>query len=143
MRPGETPWGFIMMIGAGEDKRWPKELRLSRDRRTLTVAFEDGAAFGLPAEYLRVFSPSAEVQGHSPAERKLLAGKREVAIAGIEPVGNYAVRLLFDDGHSTGIYGWGYLHRLGAEMAENWAGYLAELEAHGLGREPSGPVSKR
>lgn len=132
-----------MMIAGGEDKRWPRELRLSRDRRTLAIAFEDGSAFDLPAEYLRVFSPSAEVQGHSPAERKLVSGKREVAIAGIEPVGNYAVKLLFDDGHSTGIYGWGYLHKLGADMAENWAGYLAELEASALGREPGGSAPKR
>ena len=116
-------------------ERWPTELRLSKDKRTLHVAFEDGAAFDLPAEYLRVTSPSAEVQGHSPAERKTVPGKREVAILGVEPVGNYAVKLVFDDGHDTGIYGWDYLYRLGAEQGEKWQAYLDELAAKGLSRD--------
>lgn len=118
-------------------KRWPGEIRLSKDKRTLTVAFDDGVAFDLPAEYLRVTSPSAEVQGHSSSERKTVPGKREVMIIGIDPVGNYAVKLTFDDMHSTGIYGWDYLYELGARHDEKWADYLAELEAKGLSREPA------
>jgi DUF971 family protein len=116
-------------------ERWPTELRLAKDKRSLHVAFEDGAAFDLPAEYLRVTSPSAEVQGHSPAERKTVPGKREVAILGVEPVGNYAVKLVFDDMHDTGIYGWDYLYRLGAEQGEKWQAYLDELAAKGLSRD--------
>jgi DUF971 family protein len=116
-------------------ERWPTELRLSKDRRSLHVAFDDGTAFSLPAEYLRVTSPSAEVQGHSPAERKTVPGKREVSIIGVEPVGNYAVKLVFDDMHDTGIYGWDYLYRLGAEQGEKWQGYLDELAAKGLSRD--------
>ena len=119
-----------------EPKRWPTELRLAKDRRTLTVAFDDGTAFDLPAEYLRVTSPSAEVQGHSPSERKTVPGKRQVQIIGVEPVGNYAVKLRFDDMHDTGIYGWDYLHELGARQAEKWQNYLAELDAKGLSRDP-------
>jgi DUF971 family protein len=118
------------------EKRWPTEIRLAKDKRSLHVAFDDGASFELPAEYLRVTSPSAEVQGHSPSERKTVPGKRDVEIIGVEPVGNYAVKLVFDDMHSTGIYGWDYLHALGANQAERWADYLAELDAQGLSREP-------
>jgi len=118
-------------------KRWPSEIRLAKDKRTLNVAFDDGSAFALPAEYLRVMSPSAEVQGHSPSERKTVPGKRDVTIIGVEPVGNYAVKLIFDDLHSTGIYGWDYLHELGAKHEERWADYLSELEAKGLSREPA------
>ena len=116
-------------------ERWPTELRLAKDKRSLHVAFEDGTAFDLPAEYLRVTSPSAEVQGHSPAERKTVPGKREVAILSVEPVGNYAVKLVFDDLHDTGIYGWDYLYRLGAEQGEKWQAYLDELAAKGLSRD--------
>ncbi len=119
-----------------DPKRWPTELRLAKDRRMLTVAFDDGSSFALPAEYLRVTSPSAEVQGHSPSERKTVPGKRNVEILGVEPVGNYAVKLRFDDMHDTGIYGWDYLHELGARRAEKWQNYLAELDAKGLSREP-------
>jgi DUF971 family protein len=121
-----------------EPKRWPTELRLSKDRRELRIAFDDGSAFNLPAEYLRVMSPSAEVRGHSPSERKTVAGKRYVEIIGVEPVGNYAVRLRFDDMHDTGIYGWNYLYELGAVHDENWQNYLAELDAKGLSRDPVG-----
>ncbi len=116
-------------------ERWPTELRLARDRRSLRIAFDDGSAFDLPAEYLRVTSPSAEVQGHSPAERKTVPGKRDVEIVAVEPVGNYAVKLIFDDGHDTGIYGWGYLHRLGAERPGKWQAYLDALAAKGLSRD--------
>ncbi len=121
------------------DKRWPTELRLAKDKAMLHVAFEDGAAFDLPAEYLRVTSPSAEVQGHSPSERKTVPGKRNVQIIGVEPVGNYAVRLVFDDMHDTGLYGWDYLHELGSKHAERWRSYLDELAAKGLSREPARP----
>jgi len=121
-----------------EPKRWPTELRLAKDRRSLSIAFDDGSSFALPAEYLRVTSPSAEVQGHSPSERKTVPGKRDVEIIGVEPVGNYAVKLRFDDMHDTGIYGWDYLHALGAGYPERWQNYLAELDAKGLSREPPG-----
>jgi DUF971 family protein len=120
-------------------ERWPSELRLAKDKRSLRIAFEDGAAFDLPAEYLRVTSPSAEVQGHSPAERKTVPGKRLVEIIGVEPVGNYAVKLVFDDMHDTGIYGWDYLYRLGVEHQERWQAYLGELAAKGLSRDRSRP----
>ncbi len=117
--------------------RWPTELRLSKDRRTLRVAFDDGAAYDLRAEYLRVMSPSAEVQGHSPSERKTVPGKKDVEILAVEPVGNYAVKLRFDDMHDTGIYGWDYLYDLGAREREKWANYLADLDAKGLSRDPA------
>ncbi len=120
-----------------EAKRWPTEIRLAKDKRTLTVAFDDGTRFDLAAEYLRVVSPSAEVQGHSPSERKTVPGKRDVQIIGVEPVGNYAVKLVFDDMHDTGIYGWDYLHAIGAGHGERWANYLAELDAKGLSRDPA------
>lgn len=114
---------------------WPTEIRLSADRRVLNVAFEDGARFALPAEYLRVSSPSAEVQGHSPLERKVIGGKRAVAILAVEQIGNYAVKLGFDDMHDTGIYGWGYLHTLGRDYESRWQTYLTELSERGLDRE--------
>jgi DUF971 family protein len=116
--------------------RWPTEIRLAKDRRTLSVAFDDGTAFDLSAEYLRVASPSAEVQGHGPSERKTVPGKRNVEIIAVDPVGNYAVKLRFDDMHDTGIYGWDYLYELGANQAEKWGNYLAELDAKGLSRDP-------
>ena len=114
---------------------WPTEIRLSGDKRSLRVAFEDGGRFELPAEYLRVSSPSAEVQGHSPAERRIIGGKREVEILAVEPVGNYAVKLAFDDMHDTGIFGWDYLHALGQEYGSRWAEYLRALEEKGLTRD--------
>jgi len=115
---------------------WPTELRLRKGRADLTVTFDTGEQFDLPAEYLRVLSPSAEVQGHSPAERKTVAGKKYVTITEVRPVGNYAVRLVFDDTHSTGIYSWDYLAELGRNRDRYWSDYLAELEAKGLKREP-------
>ena len=116
-------------------QHWPTELRLSKDRRSLTVSFEDGASFSLAAEYLRVTSPSAEVQGHSPDQRQTVPGKRDVEILRIEPVGNYAVRLVFDDMHDSGLYTWDYLHALGADHDQRWNAYLAELEQKKLSRE--------
>jgi DUF971 family protein len=113
----------------------PKELRVSKDRRLLTVTFPDHAPFELTAELLRVLSPSAEVQGHSPEQRVTVPGKRNVTISKIDPVGNYAVRITFDDHHDTGIYTWDYLHTLGHETEERWNGYLAELADKGLSRD--------
>ena len=113
----------------------PTELRVSKDRKLLTVSFPGHAAMELPAELLRVLSPSAEVQGHSPEQRVTVPGKRNVAIQRIEPVGNYAVRIVFDDGHDTGIFTWPYLHRLAHEGQSLWQGYLAELDAKGLSRD--------
>ncbi len=119
-----------------ENKVWPTEIRLSKDKRTLTVTFDDGASFALPAEYLRVLSPSAEVQGHSPDQRQTVPGKKNVGIMQIHPTGNYAVRLEFDDMHSTGIFSWAYLYRLGHDRDALWAGYLQDLAEKGLDREP-------
>jgi DUF971 family protein len=116
--------------------RWPTELRLKQAERVLEITFDDGAKFRLPAEYLRVESPSAEVQGHSAAQKQLVAGRAKVGIAKIEPVGHYAVRLIFDDRHDTGIYSWTYLYQLGVEQARRWAAYLAALKKAGLSREP-------
>jgi DUF971 family protein len=113
---------------------WPTELRLRKDRRHLAVAFDSGESFELSAEYLRVKSPSAEVQGHAPEERKTVAGKRNVAIIEVNPIGNYAVRLVFDDLHSTGIYSWDYLLSLGRDRDVNWQDYLDDLAGKGLAR---------
>ena len=122
---------------------WPTELRLHKDRRTLTLVFDDGERFDLPAEYLRVKSPSAEVQGHSPDQRKTVSGKRNVAILELQTVGNYAVRPLFDDMHSTGIYSWDYLRKLGRNRDAYWQEYLDELAAKGLARyRPHQQVSR-
>jgi DUF971 family protein len=115
---------------------WPTELRLRKDRKTLTVVFDDGETFDLPAEYLRVCSPSAEVQGHSPSERRTVGGKQNVEILEVHPVGNYAVRLVFDDMHSTGIFSWDYLFELGRNREDNWRRYLADLAAKDLSRAP-------
>jgi DUF971 family protein len=113
---------------------WPTELKVDKDRRLLTVAFDDGASFALPAELLRVMSPSAEVQGHSPEERVTVPGKKAVRILRIEPVGNYAARIVFDDGHDTGLYTWTYLRELGENREERFQDYLAELAAKRLSR---------
>lgn len=113
----------------------PKELRVSKDRKLLTVTFPAHAPFELPAELLRVLSPSAEVQGHSPEQRVTVPGKRNVTILKVEPVGNYAVRITFDDSHDTGIFTWDYLHRLGHEKEVMWQGYLDELAEKRLTRD--------
>ncbi len=110
---------------------------LSADTR-LEFSFEDGSQFSYPAELLRVESPSAEVQGHGPSQKQIVSGRRHVGIMEIEPVGNYAVRIRFDDLHDTGLYSWDYLYRLGAEQADIWAAYLAALEQSGLSRDPPG-----
>ncbi len=117
---------------------WPTELRLSKDGRMLNVAFDDGAQFALSAELLRTQSPSAEVLGHSAKERKTVGGKRNVAIIAVAPVGNYAVRLDFDDMHRTGIYTWRYLRDLGETATQRFDAYLEELAAKGLDRDRPG-----
>jgi DUF971 family protein len=113
----------------------PRELRVSKDRRLLTVSFPSHAPIELSAELLRVLSPSAEVQGHSPEQRVTVPGKREVTIARVEPVGNYAVRIVFSDGHDSGIFTWHYLHELGHEREARWQAYLDELAAKGMSRD--------
>lgn len=114
----------------------PVEIRLRKAERLLEVTFDDGSRFALPAELLRVESPSAEVQGHGPGERRIIAGRRDVGILAVEPVGHYAVRLVFDDRHDSGIYSWDFLYRLGQDRERVWATYLAELAARGLSRDP-------
>jgi DUF971 family protein len=112
----------------------PEEIRLNPDKDQLTVTFPD-ASYTLTAEMLRVTSPSAEVQGHSPSERVTVGGKRDVTITRIDPVGNYAVKLVFSDGHDTGIFSWSYLRKLGVERDEIWQQYLNELSEKGLSRD--------
>jgi DUF971 family protein len=114
---------------------WPTELRLNPAKDVLTIKFDDGQEYSLPAEYLRVESPSAEVQGHGPLERTFVPGKRHVKITALEPVGHYAVRIIFDDGHDSGLYTWSYLLELGDEQEEKWAAYLEGLAAKGLKRD--------
>jgi DUF971 family protein len=123
------------MAGLGTT-HWPTELRLKQAEKLLEITFDDGATFRLPAEYLRVESPSAEVQGHGAGQKQLVYGRAHVGIVKIEPVGNYAVRLVFDDLHDTGIFSWSYLYELGVEQDRRWFGYLAALEKAGLKREP-------
>ena len=123
-------------MSAGGTAHWPVELRLKRAQKRLEVAFDDGSRFSLPAEYLRVESPSAEVRGHGPGQKTLVHGRAHVGIMELEQVGNYAVRIKFDDLHDTGIYSWNYLYQLGAEREKRWREYLDALAANGLSREP-------
>ncbi len=123
-------------MSAGGTTRWPVELRLKQAEKLLEVAYDDGSRFSLPAEYLRVESPSAEVQGHGPGQKTLVAGRAHVGIMALEPIGNYAVRIKFDDLHETGIYSWTYLYELGVEHEVRWREYLEALAANGLSREP-------
>ncbi|MEP3525805.1 MAG: DUF971 domain-containing protein [Hyphomicrobiales bacterium] len=113
---------------------WPSELRVSKDKRTITIVFDDGVSYTHSAEYLRVVSPSAEVQGHSPSQRKTVWGKRDVEIMKLDPIGNYAVRITFTDLHDTGIFSWAYLRELGEEYEERWNSYLDELDDKGYDR---------
>jgi len=124
------------MTTAFETKYWPKEIRYVSEDKRLEVGFDNGVRFSYPAELLRVESPSAEVQGHSAIEKKIVAGRRHVGIMEIEPVGNYAVRIKFDDLHDTGLFSWQYLYQLGENQDEIWQAYLDGLEAQGLSREP-------
>jgi DUF971 family protein len=117
------------------DTPTPSTIRMHRKSRVLQVDWEDGTSFNLPCEYLRVFSPSAEVQGHGPGQAVTLVGKEKVSIKSIEPVGNYAVKLIFDDNHDSGLFSWSYLHWLGANYDENWATYLKRCEEVGYKRK--------
>ncbi len=117
-------------------QHWPIEIRYKKDEKILEIDFDDGAKFRLPAELLRVESPSAEVQGHAADQKKIVAGRRHVGIIEIEPVGNYAVRLKFDDMHDTGIYSWQFLHELGQKQETVWLDYLTALAASGFSRDP-------
>ena len=119
-----------------EKQPWPTEIRLRKNRTALLVRFDDGKDYDLSAELLRVLSPSAEVQGHSPEQRQTVPGKANVAITAIDPVGNYAVRLTFSDGHNTGLFSWTYLRHLGENREGLWGAYLADLKAKRLAREP-------
>ena len=114
----------------------PKEIRLKREEKILEIEFEDGKSFSLTAELLRVESPSAEVQGHGPGQKTIVAGRRHVGIMDIEAVGNYAIRINFDDMHDTGIYSWDTLYDFGERQEELWQGYLKALETKGLSRDP-------
>lgn len=115
---------------------WPTEIRYLSAEKQLVVTFDSGETFTYPAEFLRVESPSAEVQGHGPGQKQIVARRRHVGIMEIEPVGNYAVRLKFDDLHDSGIYSWQYLYRLGREQDTLWQAYLDNLAAKGLSRDP-------
>lgn len=117
-------------------KHKPTEIRLKQAEKVLEVDFEDGASFRLPAELLRVESPSAEVQGHSPSQKQVVSGRRHVGILGVEPVGNYAVSIKFDDLHDSGIYTWDALYDFGVNQDALWQNYLNELESKGLSRDP-------
>jgi DUF971 family protein len=114
----------------------PTSLKLRTVSRVLEVNFEDGSQFSLPFEYLRVYSPSAEVRGHGPGQETLQIGKQNVRITKVEPVGHYAVRLVFDDGHDSGLFSWKYLHELGTDREAKWAHYLARLDDLGIRYEP-------
>jgi DUF971 family protein len=113
----------------------PTDIVLHQKTRVLEIAFDDGSRFELPAEYLRVYSPSAEVQGHGPGQEVLQVGKEDVAITTIEPVGNYAIKIVFDDGHDSGLYSWDTLYDLGANYAQKWAHYLQRLKEAGYERK--------
>jgi len=123
-------------LSADATRPWPVELRLKKAEKLLEIEFDDGSRFRLPAEYLRVESPSAEVQGHGAGQKVLVHGRAHVGIIGLEPIGNYAVRVIFDDLHDTGIYSWSYLHQLGIEHEKRWREYLDGLAANGLSRTP-------
>jgi DUF971 family protein len=116
---------------------WPLEIRLKQAEKVLEIDFDDGGRFAIPAELLRVESPSAEVQGHGPSQKTIVAGRRHVGILRLEPVGNYAIRIDFDDGHDTGIFTWSYLRHLGTEKDRLIRDYLAALAAKGLSRDPA------
>jgi len=126
------------------DSPQPTEIKLHQKSRVLEIAFDDGKSFRLPYEFLRVHSPSAEVRGHGPGQEVLQAGKKEVDIARVEPVGSYAIQLCFSDGHETGIYSWDFLYQLGEEQDPMWRRYLERMEQAGASREPgSAPFAER
>lgn len=124
------------MGGIDKDTPLPTEIKLHQKSRLLEIAFDDGKRYTLPCEYLRVFSPSAEVRGHGPGQEVLQVGKKNVEIKEIEPVGSYAVKLAFSDGHDTGLYSWDYLYELGEKQESSWKSYLARMEEAGASRDP-------
>ncbi len=119
-----------------DTSRWPVEIRLKKAEKVLEIDFDDGRSFSFPAEFLRVYSPSAEVTGHGPGQRVIVAGRRHVGIMELVPVGNYAVQIKFDDLHDTGIFSWAYFYQLGETQDELWQQFLDDLEAKGLSRDP-------
>lgn len=125
------------MSGTGQSgaRPWPTDISLKKSERTLTVTFDDGAMVTLPAELLRVESPSAEVQGHGAGQKKTVPGKRNVAITNVEPVGTYALRIIFSDGHDSGLFTWDYLYELGRDADAKMHAYLLDLKAKGLSRD--------
>lgn len=125
------------MAGLDQDTPLPTEITLHRKSRVLEIAFDDGTRFQLPFEFLRVYSPSAEVRGHGPGQETLQQGKRDVNVLSLEPVGNYAVKPGFSDGHDSGLYSWDYLYMLGREQERLWSEYLARLEREGGTRDPA------
>ncbi|AWI79051.1 MAG: 1-(5-phosphoribosyl)-5-((5-phosphoribosylamino)methylideneamino)imidazole-4-carboxamide isomerase [Betaproteobacteria bacterium HGW-Betaproteobacteria-13] len=125
------------MAGLDKDTPLPTAITLHRKSRKLEIAFDDGSLFELPFEYLRVYSPSAEVRGHGAGQETLQQGKRDVDIASLEPVGNYAIKPVFDDGHDSGLYSWDYLYLLGRNQAEMWQDYLERLERDNGTRDPA------
>lgn len=131
------------MSGLDKTTPIPTEIKLHQVSRKLEIAFNDGARFELPYEFLRVYSPSAEVRGHGPGQEVLQVGKKDIAIKGIEPVGSYAVTLTFSDGHDTGIYSWDYLYELGANYVALWGRYVNRMEAAGASREPLAGAPER
>jgi DUF971 family protein len=139
MAIGGKAWPIALVLAMTDPygtKTWPTEIRHKKEEKRLEIDFDDGASYSLPAEFLRVESPSAEVQGHGPGQKQIIPGRRHVGIMEIEPVGNYAIRIKFDDLHDTGIYSWTYLRELGERQDELWAAYLAELDKLGLSRDP-------
>jgi len=122
---------------------WPVEVKLKQAENILEISFDDASLFRLSAEFLRVHSPSAEVKGHGPGQEVTVAGKRNIAITRLDPVGNYAIRIHFDDGHDTGLYSWAYFYELGSQQEKLWAEYLGKLAAKGLSRDTAGAASAR
>ncbi|MBI5163931.1 MAG: DUF971 domain-containing protein [Magnetospirillum sp.] len=125
------------MSNALGTRHHPEEIKVRKAEKRLEILFDDGKRFNLPAEYLRVESPSAEVQGHSPDEKKLVSGRSHVGIIAVEPVGHYAIKIVFDDLHDSGLYTWDYLYWLGENHKQVWADYLAAIETAGLSRHPN------
>ncbi|MEM6490572.1 MAG: DUF971 domain-containing protein [Pseudomonadota bacterium] len=121
---------------SANDTPWPIEIRVDTQEKRLAIRFDNQRSFTYPAEFLRVESPSAEVRGHGADTKKIVAGRRHVGIMGVEPVGNYAIRIKFDDLHDTGIYSWRYLYEIGERQDEIWSTYLTALEDRGLSRDP-------
>ena len=135
MPSNQATSNFVMQSDTNS-KHWPVEIRLNKNRRRMDIEFEDGNKFSLSAELLRVESPSAVVRGHNPSEKKIVAGRKHVAVMNIEKVGRYAIRIHFDDLHNTGIYTWENLYRLGRDQAAIWQDYLQSLKENGLSRSP-------